>query len=37
MRECKDHNDSARLKIIREITRITSCNESEPTTESTPP
>ena len=32
MRGCKGHNDSARLKIIREITRIMSWNESEPTT-----
>ena len=32
MRECKGHNDSARLKIIRAITRITMWNESEPTT-----
>ena len=29
---CKGHNDSAHLKIIREITRITSWNESELTT-----
>ena len=34
MRGCKGHNDSARLKIIREITRIMSWNESEPTTPS---
>ena len=37
MRGCKGHNDSARLKIIGEITRVMSWNESEPTTESTPP
>ena len=33
MRGCEGHNDSARLKIIREITRIMSWNESEPTTQ----
>ena len=33
MRGRKGHNDSAHLKIIREITRIMSWNESEPTTQ----